>query len=86
MDICHPHNLNRAYDTERRYGIRVTLPAEDSFARVLGTDWAQLHWFFTEAERDRALADMQRRHDYSRRGDRPTVVFEKIERDRAAAA
>ncbi len=86
MDICHPHNLNRDYDAERRYGIRVTLPAEDSFARVLGTDWAQCHWFFTAAERDRALADMQRRHVYSRRGDRPTVVFEKISRDGAAAA
>ncbi len=86
MDICHPHNLNRPYDAERRYGIRVTLPAEDSFARVLGTDWERLHWFFTEAERDRALADMQRRHDYSRRGDHPTVVFEKIEREGTAAA
>lgn len=86
MDICHPHNLNRPYDAERRYGIRVTLPADDSLARVIGSEWERLHWFFTEDERDRALADMQRRHDYSRRGDLPTVIFEKIERSAAAAA
>jgi hypothetical protein len=86
MDICHPHNLNRPYDAERRYGIRVTLPPEDSIARVIGSDWELLHWFFTQEERDRALADMRHRHVYSRRGDLPTLVFEKIERDGAVAA
>lgn len=86
MDIFHQHNLNRAYDAERPWGIRVTLPARDSFASVIGTDWARTHWYFTVVERDRALADMQRRHDYSRRGDRPTLVFEKIERRADAAA
>lgn len=81
MEICHPHNLNRPYTDPRRYGIRVTMPGEDSFAGVIGSDWERLHWFFTPEERDRALADMQRQHDYSRRGDRPTLQFEKVERD-----
>ena len=86
MDIFNPHNLNRAYDDERPWGIRVTLPPTDTFASVLGTDWDRTHWYFTETERDRALADMKRRHVYSRRGDLPTLLFEKVERRSAEPA
>ena len=29
---------------------------------------------------DAALAEMARRHEYSRQGDRPSLVFEKVEK------
>ena len=38
------------------------------------------HWFATAKARDRALADMAGEHLYSRRGDRPTLRFEPIDR------
>lgn len=80
MEICHAHNLNRDLTAPRRYGIRVTLSPRDSFASVLGTDWERVHWFATKEERDRALEDMASEHLYSRRGDRPTLNFEPIEK------
>lgn len=81
MNICHAHNLNRDLTAPKLFGIRVSLRAGDSFTRVLGSDWQRTHWFATEIERDRALADMASEHLYSRRGDRPTLNFEPIERD-----
>ena len=63
----------------RPYGIRVRLKAGDPFAKLLGTDWQNTHWFFTAAERDRVLEDMSRKHEYSRIGDQPALVFEKVE-------
>jgi len=86
MDVCHEHNLNRDLTAAKPYGIRVTLPARDSFARLLGRDFERVHWYATEHERDRALADMASEHIYSRRGDRPTVRYEAIERDSRTAA
>ena len=83
MDIAHSHNLNNDLTAPRPYGIRVTLPATDTFAQLLGTDWERLHWYATAAERDRALRDMAAEHLYSRRGDRPRLDFEPIERDTA---
>lgn len=79
MEICHPHNLSREPTDSKPYGIRVSLPAGDTFTRLLGTDWERFHWFGTSAERDRALADMASEHLYSRRGDRPRLVFEAVE-------
>ena len=43
-------------------------------------DWQKTHWFFTAAERDRVLEDMSRKHEYSRIGDQPALVFEKVEK------
>lgn len=80
MDICHAHNLNQDLKAARRFGVRVTLSPRDSFAQVLGTDWEYAHWFETAEERDRALHDMSSEHLYSRRGDRPTLHFQPIER------
>ena len=80
MDIAHSHNLNLDLTTPKPYGIRVTLPARDTFAQLLGTDWERLHWYATAAERDRALDDMAAEHLYSRRGDRPRLRFEPVER------
>ena len=79
MEICHPHNLNRDLNRARPFGIRVSLPAGDTFTRLLGPDWERFHWYVTATERDRALEDMVAEHLYSRRGDRPSVVFEAVE-------
>jgi hypothetical protein len=78
MTICHEHNLRSPPPSARPWGIRVHLDPGDPFARLVGADWQKLHWFGTERERDVALADMASRHLYSRRGDEPTVRFEKI--------
>jgi predicted transcriptional regulator len=58
----------------------VRLRPGDPFATLLGADWQKTHWFFTAAERDAVLEDMSRKHEYSRIGDRPALVFEKVER------
>jgi hypothetical protein len=79
MDICHPHNLNKPLDAPKPYGIRVSMRANDTFARLLGTGWHREHWYATRDERDAALADMAGEHQYSRRGDKPTLKFEPIE-------
>ena len=86
MDYCHQHNLVDpsiaavSTDEHRRYGIRVTLPKTDTLRKVLGDDWEQVHWFTTEADRDKAFDSMAERHGYYRRTDDPTQVLEKIER------
>lgn len=85
MEIVHEHNLSKPLDVPKRYGIRLSLPARDTFTRLLGAGWQQHHWFATREERDRALADMASEHVYSRRGDRPTVLFEPVEQPSAAA-
>jgi hypothetical protein len=82
VDYCHQHNLvdpNTA-SAERRFGIRVTLPAGDTMQKVLGKDWERLHWYSTEANRDRAFDNMATRHGYYRRTDTPTQILEKIVR------
>lgn len=82
MSYCHKHNLvdpNVALE-ERKFGIRVSLPAEDTFARMLGDSWETLHWYRTEGERDRAYEKMATRHGYYRQTDTPTQVLAKIVR------
>lgn len=82
MDFCHQHNLVDP-DTagrERRFGIRVTLPATDTLRNVLGDDWERIHWFPTEEERDTAYERMAVRHGYYRNTDTPTQVLEKVSR------
>ena len=82
MDYCHQHNLvdPSVAGKERRYGIRVTLPADDTLRKILGDDWERLHWYPSEAERDRAYESMALRHGYYRKTDAPTQVLEKIVR------
>ncbi len=80
VGIANSHNLNRSLPVlPRPYGVRVRLKAGDPFAKLLGGDWQRTHWFFTAAERDMVLADMARKHEYSRIGDQPALVFEKVE-------
>ena len=78
MAISNEHNLNGPPPAAKPFGIRVRLRAGDPFTRVVGADWHKTHWFATERERDEAFADMASRHVYSRRGDEPAVIYEKV--------
>jgi hypothetical protein len=81
MGIANAQNLVRGVPVlPRPFGIRVRLRPGDPFARLLGTDWQKTHWFFTASERDRVLEDMSHKHEYSRIGDKPALVFEKVEK------
>ncbi len=81
MGIANPQNMTRTVPNRPQpYGIRVRLRAGDPFARLLGLDWQKTHWFYTASERDRVMEDMSRKHEYSRIGDRPALVFEKVEK------
>ena len=81
MAIAHTHNLHRPITQQQRpFGIRITLRENDPFRVILGPEWQKYHWYATVVERDQALEDMGRRHEYSRRGDRPTLVFVKVEK------
>ena len=76
--IAHEHNLNAAPPATRPYGIRVRLRARDPFTRLVDGDWHKFHWFATERERDEAFSQMSGRHLYSRRGDEPSVIYERV--------
>ncbi|MFM1885548.1 MAG: hypothetical protein RL026_705 [Pseudomonadota bacterium] len=80
MAIQSLHNLRQAPATLRPYGVRVSLNANDPFRKLLGPDWQREHWYATATERDAALEEMGRRHDYSRPLDRPALVFTRIEK------
>ena len=82
MDYCHRHNLVEpdTAGSDRPWGIRVTLPANDTLRKVIGDDWERTHWYPTEAERDAAFDRMAARHGYYRKTDNPTQVLEKIAR------
>ncbi len=78
--IAAPHNLRRTPGQgPKPYGVRVSLPAGDPFRKLMGAGWQRVHWYATVAERDAALGEMSRRHEYSRSGDKPALVFEKVE-------
>jgi hypothetical protein len=80
MEFCHQHNLLEPAGAvaERKFGIKVTLPAGDTFAKILGNDWERIHWYASEHERDRAFDNMATRHGYYRTTDSPTQVLEKL--------
>ncbi len=80
MGIANAQNLVRSVPVlPRPYGVRVSLKPGDPFAKLLGSDWQKTHWYFTAAERDLKLEEMARKHEYSRIGDQPALVFEKVE-------
>ncbi|OED35564.1 hypothetical protein AB833_29730 [Chromatiales bacterium (ex Bugula neritina AB1)] len=65
----------------KKFGIKVSLPNGDtmSAAHLLGDEWESTRWFADEKLRDEALAEMKQQPPYYRKGDTPTVVYEKIE-------
>ena len=65
--------------TQTAFGIRISLPEGDPFAHLIDESWHTIHWYPTQAARNLAMQDMLREHEYSRHGDRPTLVFEGIE-------
>ena len=80
MGISQPQNLKTVPEERQRpYGVRVSLLPGDPFGKLVGPEWHRLHWYATAAERDAALAEMSRRHLYSRSGDKPALRFEKGE-------
>jgi hypothetical protein len=81
MGISQSQNL-RAPPNERLqpFGVRVSLPVGDPMRKLLGPQWHRLHWYATPTERDAAIAQMSRRHEYSRATDVPSLVFEKVEK------
>ncbi len=81
MAIAHEHNLLVRPPAARPFGIRVSLRAGDPFARLVGADWQKVHWYASAWERDQAFVDMSSRHLYSRRGDEPAVIYEKVSED-----
>jgi len=82
VNFCHQHNLvdPEKAGTESRFGIRVSLPAADTFNALLGDDWEKVHWYVSEQERDCAYENMAKRHGYYRETDTPTQVLIKIVR------
>ena len=81
MRVSEVHNLREPpVERLRPYGVRVSLPPGDPFRKLLGPDWQTVHWYPTQQERDAALNEMRRRHEYSRPGDKPSLVLEKVEK------
>ena len=79
MSTCHSYNLREPESAAPKpYGVRVSLRAGDPFRKLLGADWSRTHWFETVLERDAALVEMSRKHEYSRPGDRPALNYEKV--------
>lgn len=74
--------MNSNDSTEKRFGIRMTLPEDDPRRgeHLLGPDWEAYRWFATAEERDRRLADMRQQHPYYQRGERPSVRCEAVDR------
>ncbi len=68
---------------EKKYGVKITLPVDDPMRapHLLGSDWAAEHWFAVADERDAWIEEQRHEHLYSRRGDVPSQLYEKIERD-----
>lgn len=79
MSICHSHNVRDSkVSVSKPYGLRISLRPGDPFTKLLGSDWSRTHWFESAAERDAAEAEMSRKHEYSRPGDYPAHLYEKI--------
>ncbi|MEA5445436.1 hypothetical protein VCB98_06350 [Gammaproteobacteria bacterium AB-CW1] len=67
---------------QKRYGIRITLPQGDPLAlpHLLGSDWESFRWYRSAEERNRAMEDMGREHQFSRKGDIPSITLEAVDR------
>ena len=74
--------MTHGTEDHKRFGIRCSLPPDDpmSAPHLLGPDWEAYLWYQTGHERDAAYEDFSREHIYSRRGDKPSVIYTKIQR------
>jgi len=83
VTISNPHNINEAAKklADGAYGIRISLPEGDPFTHLFAENWSTLHWFSSASERDAALIDMRRKHEYSRPQDKPALDFAVVDRD-----
>lgn len=80
-ESVHAHNvISERADQGARFGLRLSLPADDTFAEILGAAWKKERWYRSEAERDRAIHELRKQHPYYRQGDRPTLEIVKINR------
>ena len=80
MSICHPHNLTALPANNKRFGIKVSLRSNDPFRNLVGDSWTREHWFATAHERDEALTSMSQKYIYFRPGDRPSLLFSKVDK------
>lgn len=56
------------------------MPPDDTFRSILGEGWVAYRWYRAEEERDGALTEMMGKHAYSRAGDVPSIVCERVAR------
>ena len=77
----HPEPvMNPPEKDSPQFGIRVSVTDSDPFAQLVGQDWQTTHWFESKVERDKVMRDMQREHEYSRSGDKPTLAYKPLNR------
>lgn len=81
MGVASAHNLSFPQrEQPRPYGVRVSLKTGDPIRKILGPDWSRTHWYATAVQRDAAMQEMSRTHEYSRAGDSPALRFERVEK------
>lgn len=84
-DACHEHNRSRPLpDGPKDWGVRLSLPENDPMQRILGDDWHEYHWFASEAAREDKIDQLSRQFTYYRKGDQPSFVIERVNRETAA--
>lgn len=67
--------------SEKKYGIRVTMPEDDSMAKShLLEGFEYFRWFESAERRDREFEQMSERYVYLRKSDNQTQILEKVER------
>ena len=67
-------------DDNGNFGVLVRVPHGDPFANLVDDNWSATHWYGSRTTRDMALTDMRREHEYSRKGDAPSLIFEAVAR------
>ncbi|MCZ6537407.1 MAG: hypothetical protein O7C03_04870 [Gammaproteobacteria bacterium] len=80
MEISNEHNLAEQRGLPRPFGIKVTLNREDPFRNLVDEGWEKFLWYASAEQRDAAFEDMRSTHRYSRRGDRPSLVYDKVDK------
>ena len=81
MAIVAPHNLRRPdAGIQRPFGVRITLKWAIRSANCSARTGTRLTGMARPLERDAALIEMSRKHEYSRPGDKPALKFDKVEK------